>query len=93
MANPEALCQRLSAAGFQSPQAEKLEFTQAYGGFDDYWDTTLDLAAPITVALRELDDSGVSEIRDAIHGAVAQFEDDDGSLNIPASAIVASARA
>jgi len=32
-------------------------------------------------------------VRDAVRGALGQFTNDEGSLAIPASAIVASARA
>jgi ubiquinone/menaquinone biosynthesis C-methylase UbiE len=92
MADADALCERLSAAGFESPRAEPLEFAQHYESFDDYWETTIDLAAPIAAALDALDDSGASEVRDAVHGALRQFESADGSLAIPASAVMTSAR-
>ncbi len=92
MADADALCERLSAAGFESPRTEQLEFAQHFASFDDYWEVTIDLAAPIAAALDGLDDSGASEVRDAVHGALRQFESADGSLAIPASAVMAAAR-
>ncbi len=93
MADPEALCSRLSAAGFSDPRAEKLEFAQSYPRFDDYWDSTLDLAAPVAAAVNDLDAEQVAEVRDGVHDALRQFEGEDGTLTVPATAIVAAARA
>ena len=93
MANLDELRDRLSAAGFNSPHAEQLGFTQRYANFDDYWEVTIDLAAPIAAALEGLDDAAASEVRDGVHEALRQFEAADGSLEVPARAVVASARA
>jgi hypothetical protein len=93
MADPEALSGRLAGAGFEAMRAEKLPFSQTYPSFADYWQITLDLAAPIAGALQSLDDAAVAEVREAVHEVLAQFEQVDGSIVIPASAVVASARA
>jgi SAM-dependent methyltransferase len=93
MADTEALSGRLAGAGFEAIRAEKLAFSQVYPSFEDYWQITLDLAAPITAALQGLDDTAVAEIRQAVHQVLGQFDQGDGSIAIPASAVVASARA
>jgi len=43
--------------------------------------------------MANLDDDAVAEVRESVREALAPFASQDGALQIPASAIVASARA
>ena len=93
MAETVQLEQRLATAGFQQIETDKVEFDHVYPSFDQYWEMSLDLAAPLAAAMAELGETTVAEIREAVRGVLAPFAGSDGALRIPASAMVAAARA
>ena len=93
MADTAQLEQRLADAGFQQIGTEKVEFDHVYPSFEQYWEMSIDLAAPLAAALAELDEATVTEVREAVRGVLASFAASDGSLRIPASAVVAKASA
>ena len=93
MAETAQLEQRLASAGFQQTETDKVEFDHVYPSFDQYWEMSLDLGAPLAAAMAELDEATVAEVRDAVRSALAPFAGSDGVLRIPASAVVAAARA
>jgi ubiquinone/menaquinone biosynthesis C-methylase UbiE len=93
MPDPEALAGRLATAGFKDVKADKIEFVMNYPSFDEYWAITLDMAAPIVQALESLDDAAKSDVREGVRGALGQFSQPDGGLDVPATAVVAAGRA
>jgi hypothetical protein len=93
MANPDQLEQRIKAAGFREANAQTLEFVQSYPSFDQYWEVTVDLAAPIAEALHKLDAAAGDELREGVREALGGFTQQDGIIEIPASAVVAKASA
>jgi SAM-dependent methyltransferase len=93
MAETAQLEQRLATAGFQQIETDKVEFDHVYPSFDQYWEMSLDLGAPLAAAMAELDETTVAEVRDAVRGVLAPFAGSDGALRIPASAMVAAATA
>jgi SAM-dependent methyltransferase len=93
MAETAQIEQRLASAGFQQVETDKVEFDHVYPSFDQYWEMSLDLGAPLAAAMSELDETTVAEVRDAVRGVLAPFAGSDGALRIPASAMVAAARA
>ncbi len=93
MADADALAQRLADAGFSDVETAKVEFVQTYASFDQYWEITGDLAAPLTEALGTLDERQAGEVRDAVRGFLGQFAAANGTVSVPASTIVATATA
>jgi SAM-dependent methyltransferase len=93
MADTAQLEQRLASAGFQQIETDKVEFEHVYPSFDQYWEMSLDLGAPLAAAMAELDEATVAEIREAVRGVLAPFTGSDGALRIAATAVVATARA
>jgi SAM-dependent methyltransferase len=93
MADPAQLEQRLATAGFEQIETDKVEFAHNHPSFEQYWEMSLDLAAPLTAAMANLDDDAVAEVRESVREALAPFASQDGALRIPASAIVARASA
>ena len=93
MADTAQLEQRLGSAGFEEIETHKVEFEHVYPSFDQYWEMSLDLGAPLAAAMAELDETTVAEVRDAVHDALAPFAGSDRALRIPASAVAAAARA
>jgi len=93
MADAAQLEQRLASAGFEQIETDKVEFAHNHPSFDQYWEMSLDLAAPLTAAMANLDDDAIAEVRESVLEALTPFASQDGALHIPASAIVARARA
>ena len=93
MADPEQLEQRIMSAGFSEVKAQKLEFAQTYASFEQYWEATTDLAAPIAEALDKLDATAREDVRDGVQEALGRFTQEDGQIEVPASAVVALATA
>jgi ubiquinone/menaquinone biosynthesis C-methylase UbiE len=91
LADLGALARRLADAGFHDVQTGKVEYRHDYDSFEQFWETTNDLAAPVAEALARLDPQLVAEVRDAVRGVLAPFETEGGGLSVPASAVVASA--
>lgn len=83
---------RLRSAGFASVRTDRLEFSQRYPSFDEYWAETLDCGAPIAAAVAGLQAAQVDAIQMATRQTLSQFTTDDGGIDIPASAVVAVAR-
>lgn len=82
---------RLRSAGFSSVRTDRLEFSQRYPSFDEYWAETLDCGAPVAAAVAGLQAARVDALQTATRQALSQFTTDDGGLDIPASAVVAVA--
>jgi ubiquinone/menaquinone biosynthesis C-methylase UbiE len=93
MAETAQIEQRLASAGFQQIETGKVEFDHVYPSFGQYWEMSLDLGAPLAVAMAQLDETTAVEVREAVRGVLAPFASSDGALRIPASAVVAAARA
>ncbi len=93
LADPEQVATLLAGAGFGQIESGRVEFVQRYPSFDRYWETIVDMSAPIAALLASLDQPVIAELREAVRRAIGQFGIADGSLEVPASAIVASARA
>lgn len=82
---------RLRSAGFASVRTDRLEFSQRYPSFDEYWAETLDCGAPIAAAVAGLQAAQIDTIQVATRQTLSQFTTDDGGIDIPASAVVAVA--
>ncbi|HEY3946124.1 MAG TPA: methyltransferase domain-containing protein [Solirubrobacteraceae bacterium] len=82
---------RLRSAGFASVRTDRLEFSQRYPSFDEYWAETLDCGAPVAAAVAGLQAAQVEAIQMATREALSQFTTEDGGLDVPASAVVAAA--
>lgn len=93
MPDPAAIETRLRDAGFRGAHAEKFGFSQTFASLDAYWAETLDMSAPVAVVLDELDDATRAAVRDGARDMLSPFIAADGSLSVPASAVLAVATA
>ena len=89
--DPVDLEGRLRSAGFASVRTDRLEFSQRYPSFDEYWAETLDCGAPIAAAMAGLRAAQVEALQMATRQALSQFTTGDGGIDVPASAVVAAA--
>ncbi len=93
LADPNALRQRLLDAGFGEVRTEALELTRSHPDFEDFWETTLDLSSEVRSAVAGRPQAELERIRDAVRARLEPFIGADGSLAIPALALVACASA
>ena len=89
--DPVDLEGRLRSAGFSSVRTDRIDLSQWYPSFDEYWAETLDMAAPVAGAVAGAEPSQGEAVRLATREALSQFTRDDGRLEIPAGAVVAVA--
>src|SRR5204863_1372467 len=86
--DPVDLEARLRSAGFSSVRTDRIDLSQSYPSFDEYWAETLDMAAPVAGAVAGAEPSQGEAVRLATREALSQFTTDDGRLDIPAGAVV-----
>jgi SAM-dependent methyltransferase len=73
----------LEAAGFDDVWVEPLDLTQRASSFDEFWETTLDIARVFHDAVLARPQSEVAEIRDSLAARFAPYTAADGTLEIP----------
>jgi SAM-dependent methyltransferase len=93
LADREKLAEMLAEAGFSEIEIDAVELEQQHPSFDAMWDFQLDCAAPLAAVLQELDPGELGEVRAAIERRYEPFTAPDGTLTLPASAVVAAATA
>jgi len=91
LADKRGLRDLLQAAGFQEVWVERLAFTQCAPSFEEFWETTLDLSRSFHDAVLSRPPGEIEEIEQAVKERFAPYEAADGSLEVPARTIVASA--
>jgi SAM-dependent methyltransferase len=93
LADRDKLAEMLAEAGFSEIEIDAVELEQQHPSFDAMWEFQLDCAAPIAAVLRELDPAELAEVRAAVERRYEPFTAPDGTLTLPASAVVAAATA
>jgi len=93
LAAPGALEELLAAAGFSDAAVERVDFTWDADSLDAWWDHQRTVSISLDSALAELTPAEHYELRDAVDAGYAEFVADDGSVALPARALVASADA
>ncbi len=83
----------LQQAGFAEIVLEALELTRRHAGFDELWDTTLDLSRNFHDAVLSRAEGEIEEIRASLAERFAQYTCADGALEIPGRTLVAAATA
>jgi SAM-dependent methyltransferase len=93
LGDEQRLRELLDEAGFAEVRVEALELRRAHGGFDDFWETTLDLSRVFHDAVLARPAPEIEQIRAGVRARLAPYEAPDGTLDIPARTLVASASA
>jgi SAM-dependent methyltransferase len=89
----ESLEGALADAGFTEVVVEDLAFAWPYESFEHWFETTSDLSVAFTEALSGAAPEAVADVRAALEARFAPYLREDGSLEIPARALVAAATA
>jgi ubiquinone/menaquinone biosynthesis C-methylase UbiE len=83
----------LERAGFSEVRVDALELRRRHASFDELWEATLDLSRIFHDAVMPRPADELAEIRASLADRFARFASSDGSLDIPARTLVASATA
>ena len=83
----------LHQAGFTDVWVQSLQLTQRPASFDDFWETTLDIARSFHDAVLARPQEEIEQIRASLAERFAPYRRPDGSLEIPMRTLVAVATA
>lgn len=83
----------LAGAGFAEAQVDAIDLVMAYRGFEDWWETTLDLSRPFSDMLESRSAAEGADIQAALRRALSRFAAPDGELVVPGRTLVAVATA
>jgi SAM-dependent methyltransferase len=93
LADPERVRGLLGDAGFVDVVVESVELSRTEPSVDAYFEETLDLSGQFADAWRPLSKRHQDEVRDRIRSLAAPFTSADGSVQLPARSLAASASA
>jgi len=93
LADESALHELLADGGFTEVEIEALDFEYRHPSFEDWWETHVDLSAVSAQAVVGLSEDEDGALRDELRGRLASYTRSDGSLVLPARAVVAAASA
>ncbi len=89
----EGVYELLEQAGFAEIRVESLELRRRHANFTEFWEVTLDLSRLTHDAVMARPPGEIEQIEAAVRRRLASHERADGSLDIPARTLVASASA
>ena len=89
----EGVYELLQEAGFAEVNVESLALHRRHASFGQFWDSTLDLSRAMHDAVLSRPQGEIEEIQHAVKERFEPYEAPDGSLDIPARTLVASAGA
>ena len=90
---PGAVQELLENAGFAEIQVEAIDLEQRAASRDDWWENLQDTSAATRNAVSGLSPADHYRLRDAFDEGYQEYVREDGSLSIPARALVAAASA
>ncbi len=93
LAAPGHVEELLSAAGFGEVVRASVDFAFRAASLDAWWDHMTTVSISLGAAVKELSPARHYALRDAVDAGYAPFLDVDGSVRLPARALVAAAEA
>jgi len=93
LAEPGLLQELLEQAGFVEARIEALELVRRHASFAELWETTLDLSRGFHDAVLSRPAAEIAEIEASLAERFGPYTAADGTLEIPARTLVASASA
>lgn len=93
LTDPEALAELLWSTGFEDVVVERLDFAFHAPSADAWWEQQLHCSPSLRDTTAGLTPAAHYELRDAVDAELARFAAEDGSLRVPAQALVAAAGA
>ncbi|MGH2880397.1 MAG: class I SAM-dependent methyltransferase [Solirubrobacteraceae bacterium] len=93
LADKQGVRELLRAAGFQEVWVERLAFSQRAESFEEFWETTLDIARGFHDAVLARPEDEIAQIRKSLAKRLKPFTAGDGSLEIPMQALMGTGTA
>lgn len=93
LADSGALADRLGDAGFTGVAVGSVALVRAHDDFEGFWETSLDMSPGFHDAVMSCPESEIEQIKEAVAASLTPFTAPDGTMEIPASSLVASASA
>lgn len=93
LSDPDELAELMWSAGFEDVEVAPLDFAFHAASTDAWWEQQLHCSPSLGKVTAELAPAAHYELRDAFDEALAPYAAADGSLTIPARALVAAAGA
>jgi SAM-dependent methyltransferase len=90
---PGQIEELLDAAGFDDIAVEPLDFAMHAASLDGWWDHAISTSGRFSRIVAGLEPAEHYKLRDAVDAAYAPYVRDDGSIEIPARALMAAASA
>ena len=83
LADTERVRELVERAGLELVTQEDVPLTWRYGSFDEYWDTTLDLARSLATALEGIDEKDAEAIQADVRRSLEPYAE-QGGVAVPA---------
>jgi SAM-dependent methyltransferase len=93
LGSAERVRELLEQAGFAEVAVEALDLHRRHPGFEQFWETTLDLSRSFHDAVLSRPQAEIEEIETDVRARLETFQEPSGVLDIPARTLVASASA
>jgi SAM-dependent methyltransferase len=93
LSSPEAVQGLLDATGFDDVEIEGIDLGFEVGSLDEWWEFAVQTSPGLAAAVGGLAPAEHYKLRDAVDAGYAGYVRDDGSLLLPARALVAAATA
>lgn len=93
LADKQGLRELLESAGFHEVWVERVALTQRQAGFEEFWETTLDLSRAFHDAVLARPQAEIDDIRASLAKRLREFTAADGSLEIPMQCLMGAATA
>jgi SAM-dependent methyltransferase len=93
LARPGTVEELLQTAGFDDIEVEPMDLTVAFPSLDAWWEHVMQTSMTTAELVRGLAPAQHYELRDLVDAGYAPYVRDDGSLAVPARALVAAATA
>jgi SAM-dependent methyltransferase len=93
LGSAEAVAELLETAGFDDVEAEGLDLAMGAPSLDAWWDQVMQSSITTAEAVRGLAPAEHYALRDRVDEGYSPYVRDDGSLEVPARALVAAATA
>jgi SAM-dependent methyltransferase len=93
LADPEAVRALLEDAGFTDVRVDAVDGVRHYDGVEEHLDMGGSLAPPLSAALAAAAPETVTAVRETLRQLTSAYLTDDGGLDLPLRALVASATA
>ena len=93
LGDPARVAELLGDAGFTEIELDAIDVPRRHSDFDEFWDVSLDISRGLHDAVMARPQGEIEEIKASLGERFAPFRKGDGSLEIPARTLVASATA